>query len=80
MFALGSNSRFDGRIDATPQNGWQIYTATNNTFSIGDNTKLQLDYSYSSPFKKGLYEIGYRSKLDLSIGQSFMDKKLNLTL
>ncbi|OMP77901.1 TonB-dependent receptor family protein [[Flexibacter] sp. ATCC 35208] len=80
VFALGSNSRFDGRIDATPQNGWQIYTATNNTFSIGDNTKLQLDYSYSSPFKKGLYEIGYRSKLDLSIGQSFMDKKLNLTL
>lgn len=80
LYALASNSEFDGRINATPQNGWQIYVATNNTFSIGDNTKLQLDYSYSSPFKKGLYEIGYRSKLDFSVGQTFMDKKLKLTL
>ena len=80
LYGFASKSEFYSNINATPQNGWQIYALTNNTFSIGKNTKIQLDYSYSSPFKKGLYEIGYRSKLDLSVGQTFLNQKLKLAV
>lgn len=80
LYGYASNSEFYSTIAATPQNGWQIYVLSNNSFSIGKNTKIQLDYSYGSPFKKGLYEIGYRSKLDLSFGQTFLNQKLKLAV
>ncbi|ASZ11786.1 TonB-dependent receptor [Chitinophaga pendula] len=77
---MGSNTRFTNHINATPMNGVQFFGAANNTFNLGKNTALQVDYSYSSPFKRGLFSVGYMSGLDIGIKQSLLDKKLQLSL
>ncbi|SHG17762.1 TonB-dependent receptor domain-containing protein [Flavobacterium defluvii] len=79
VYLLGSKTSFISTINAVSSNTEQLYFTTENTFSLGKTTKLQLEYFYSSPFKKGLYEIGYMAGLNLAIRQSFMKNNLQLT-
>ncbi|MCP2026016.1 outer membrane receptor protein involved in Fe transport [Flavobacterium sp. HSC-32F16] len=79
IYLLGSKTSFISNINAVPSNTEQVYFTTENTFSLRETTKLQLEYFYSSPFKKGLYEIGYMSGLNLSVRQSFLKNNLQLT-
>lgn len=80
VYLLGSKSRFVNAINSRPQNGNMLYLATNNTFTIGKSTRLQADYNYSSPFKHGLYELGYMSGLNLGLKKGFMKDNLQLSL
>ncbi|WP_433810139.1 TonB-dependent receptor domain-containing protein [Flavobacterium johnsoniae] len=79
VYLLGSKTSFISNINAVPSNSAQFYFTTENSFSLSETTKLQLEYFYSSPFKKGLYEIGYMAGLNIAIRQSFLKNNLQLT-
>ncbi|SHG96924.1 TonB-dependent receptor domain-containing protein [Flavobacterium johnsoniae] len=79
VYLLGSKTSFISNINAVPSNSAQVYFTTENSFSLSETTKLQLEYFYSSPFKKGLYEIGYMAGLNIAIRQSFLKNNLQLT-
>jgi outer membrane receptor protein involved in Fe transport len=79
VYLLGSKTSFISNINAVPSNSAQVYFTTENSFSLSETTKLQLEYFYSLPFKKGLYEIGYMAGLNIAIRQSFMKNNLQLT-
>ena len=80
LYGLGSDSRFSPAIRATPRNSAQLYGATTNTFTLSQSTKLQVDYSYSSPFTKGLYGIGYLSGLNVSARQSLFQNRVQVSV
>ncbi|WP_316801755.1 outer membrane beta-barrel family protein [Pedobacter nototheniae] len=79
-YLLGSNSKFTDALNSSPNNSPQVYLSTNNTFSIGKSTKFQIDYFYSSPFKRGLYTYGNMTGLNLAVKQNVLDNKLQLAL
>lgn len=80
VYLLGSKSDFDNSIAAQPQNGLQFYATSNNSFSLGERTKMQIDYVFSSKHKRGLYEFGQTHGLNISFRQSFLNKKLNASV
>ncbi len=77
LYLLSSRTLFHG-IQAVPVNGAQLYVNTVNAFSLSRATKLQADFLYSSPFKKGLYEIGYRARVNFGVKHSMMNNRLQL--
>lgn len=79
VYILGSKTTFISNINAVPSNNAQLYFTTENNFSLGETTKLQIEYFYSSPFKKGLYEIGYMAGLNVAVRQSFLKNNLQLS-
>ncbi|MHC0448370.1 TonB-dependent receptor domain-containing protein [Flavobacterium sp. 3-218] len=78
LYFLGAKTDFIKDINATPSNSLQIDFTTNNTFVLGKNTKLQIDFNYSTPFKSGLYEIGYASSFDIGFKQDLLNKTLQI--
>lgn len=78
LYFLGSKTDFIKNINATPSNSLQIDFTTNNTFILGKTTKLQIDFNYSTPFKNGLYEIGYASSFDIGFKQDLLNKSLQI--
>lgn len=79
-YMMGSNSSFTYPLDATPSNSVWLLFQTNNTITLGKTTKLQVDYTYLSSRKRGLYAFGDMSGLNVSIQQSFLNNKMQLTL
>lgn len=78
LYFLGAKTEFIKDINATPTNSLQIDFSTNNTFILGKATKLQIDFSYSTPFKSGLYEIGYASSFDIGFKQDLFNKTMQI--
>jgi iron complex outermembrane receptor protein len=79
-YLLGSKSVFNNAVNAIPKNSAQLYLTSNNTFSLSPSTKLQADYFYSSSVKRGLYETGQLSGLNIGIRQVMLKKKIQLSL
>jgi iron complex outermembrane receptor protein len=80
VYFLGSETKFIKDINAVPSNSLQIDFSTNNTFILGKTTKLQIDFSYSTPFKSGLYEVGYASSFDIGFKQDLFNNKMQIAL
>lgn len=80
VYFLGSETKFIKDINATPSNSMQIDFSTNNTFILGKTTKLQMDFSYSTPVKSGLYEVGYASSFDIGFKQDLFNNKMQIAL
>lgn len=80
VYLMDARSRFNAGINARPANNMQFYLSAGNTFSFSSSSGLQIDYMYSSPFKRGLYEIGYRSGLNIAFRQGFLKNNLQLSL
>ena len=78
LYLLGSKTTFTSGINATPTNGLQLDFSTSNTFSLSESTKLQVDYTYSSPVKSGLYTIGYMSGLNIALKQNVFKKSIQI--
>lgn len=78
LYFLGAKTEFIKDINATPSNSLQIDFSTNNTFVLGKTTKLQIDFSYTSPFKGGLYEVGYASSFDIGFKQDLFNKTMQI--
>lgn len=80
LYVLGSKSRFVTDIAATPRNSLQLFGSTSNTFILGKATKLQVDYTYSSPFTKGLYRLGYLAGLNLGAKQGLFHDRVQVSV
>jgi len=80
LYFLGSKTKFIKDINATPSNSLQVDFSTNNTFSLGKTTKLQIDFAYSTPFESGLYKVGYTSSFDIGFKQDLMNKTMQIAL
>lgn len=78
LYFLGAKTDFIKDLDVTPSNSLQIDFSTNNTFVLGKTSKLQIDFSYSTPFKSGLYEIGYTSSFDIGFKQDLFNKTMQI--
>ena len=78
LYFLGAKTEFIKDINATPSNSLQIDFSTNNTFVLGKTTKLQIDFSYTTPFKSGLYEVGYASSFDIGFKQDLFNKTMQI--
>lgn len=78
IYFLGSKTEFTKNINATPTNSLQADFTTNNTFVLRNSTKFQVDFNYSTPFKNGLYKIGYVSSFDIGIKQDLLNKSLQI--
>lgn len=78
LYFLGSKTEFTKRFNAKPSNSLQIDFTTNNTFILGKTTKLQIDFNYSTPFRNGLYEVGYVSSFDIGFKQDLLNKTLQI--
>jgi outer membrane receptor protein involved in Fe transport len=80
VYFLGSDIKFIKDINATPVNGLEIDFSTNNTFSLGKATKLQVDFTYTTPYKSGLYETGYTSSLNIGFKQDLLNKTMQIAI
>ena len=78
IYFLGSKTEFTKNINATPTNSLQVDFTTNNTFVLRKTTKFQVDFNYSTPFKNGLYKIGYVSSFDIGFKQDLLNKSLQI--
>ncbi len=78
LYFLGSKTEFIKDLNAVPSNSLQIDFTTSNTFILAKSTKLQFDFNYSTPFKNGLYEIGYMSSFDIGFKQDLLNKTLQI--
>jgi iron complex outermembrane receptor protein len=78
LYLLGAKTEFIKDINATPSNSLQIDFSTNNTFLLGKTTKLQIDFMYTTPFKSGLYEVGYTSSFDFGFKQDLFNKTMQI--
>ena len=77
--AIGYVTEFTKDIGTTPKNGVQIYLTSNNTFSLSENTKLQVNSWYSSQHNRGLFSMG--QMFDISFGlQHQFKNNLQLSL
>lgn len=68
---LGYYTKFVEDFGATPKNGVQVYFTSNNTFSLSEKTKLQLNSYYSSQHNRGLYSVGEMFDLSLGLQHNF---------
>lgn len=80
IYVLSANSRFSREIQAAPRNTAQFYASTSNSFTVSKSTRLQVDYTYNSPFARGLYSMGYTSGLNLSCRQSLFHNRVQMTV
>ncbi|TDO72821.1 outer membrane receptor protein involved in Fe transport [Flavobacterium chryseum] len=78
LYFLGAKTEFIKDISASPSNSLQIDFSTNNTFVLGKTRKLQVDFAYSTPFKSGLYEVGYTSSFDIGFKQDLFNKTMQI--
>lgn len=78
LYFLGSNIKFSNNINAVPSNSLKVDFSTNNTFSLGKTTKLQVDFSYTTPYKNGLYATGYVSSLNIGFKQDLLNKAMQI--
>ncbi|GGG92158.1 TonB-dependent receptor [Polaribacter pacificus] len=75
---LGYQTRFIKDFGSQPKNGMRLYLTSNNTFTLAENTKLQLNSWYSSKHNSGLYSLG--EMFDLSFGLEHHFKKSNVKM
>jgi iron complex outermembrane recepter protein len=80
LYALAAKTNFTNAIQATPTNSMQLYFSSNNSFTLHKNTKLQVDCFYSSPYKRGLYKVGYMAGVNIALRQDLLAKKMQLSL
>ncbi len=80
LYLLGAKTNFTNSIQSKPSNSPQIYFATNHSFTLGNTSKLAVDFFYSSAYKRGLYKIGYMAGLNLALRQDLLQNKIQFTL
>lgn len=80
LYLLGSKTNFTTDLNAKASNTIQVYFSSNNIFSLSETTKIEVDYSYSSKVKKGLYEIGYMYGLSIGLQKSLLNNNLQVSI
>ena len=68
---LGYYTKFTKDFGSDPKNGVQVHLTSNNTFSLSENTKLQVNSWYSSKHNRGLFSLGEMFDLSLGLQHNF---------
>ncbi|PQJ81017.1 hypothetical protein BTO18_13625 [Polaribacter porphyrae] len=77
---LGYVTKFTKDIGTNPKNGLQLYVTSNNTFSLSENTKLQVNSWYSSQHNRGLFSMGEMVDLSFALQHQFKNNiKMSLS-
>ncbi|APG65637.1 hypothetical protein LPB136_09795 [Tenacibaculum todarodis] len=77
---LGFYTKFTKDFGTKPKNGVQLYLTSNNTFSLAENTKLQVNTSYSSKHNRGLFSVGEMFDLSFGLQHNFTKSNIKLSL
>ncbi|WP_181363970.1 TonB-dependent receptor domain-containing protein [Algibacter marinivivus] len=77
---MGSKTNFTKNIGAKPQNSLMVNVNSSNKIILNETAKLQLDASYNSPFKMGLFSVGETLSVDLGMSKQFLSKKLQVAI
>ncbi|MBW1295671.1 TonB-dependent receptor domain-containing protein [Aquimarina litoralis] len=80
MYLLRAGGETIADIDTEILDGFQFYFSSNNSFTLGKNTRLQLNYYYNSAHKRLLIDRDATSRLNVGVNQSFLKNKLKLSL
>lgn len=84
VYLIGSTSKFSiqNDISAEEQNGTRFYAATNNTFTLNKSKTLkgQLNYWYSSAYRKNLFEYSDSYSLNLALQLELFKKDMRVSL
>ena len=67
-------------FDATIRNGIQFYLESNNTFSLSETSKLQLNSWYSSRHDSGLFSVGEILHVSLGFQHHFTKSNIKLSM
>ncbi|MDY8135910.1 TonB-dependent receptor domain-containing protein [Aquimarina sp. 2201CG5-10] len=74
------HTKLDDDLNSSAQNGNQFYFSTNNTFVLGENTKLQANFWYNSKHKALLFKVNETYSFNIGLQQSFLNKNLQMSL
>lgn len=77
---IGYNSVFREGFNAVPKNGVQLMMSTNNTISVNENSKFQINSWYSSAHDRGLFSVNEMFNLSIGYQQSFFDNAFSFSL
>ncbi|WP_405563680.1 TonB-dependent receptor domain-containing protein [Polaribacter sp. Asnod6-C07] len=64
-------TKFTKDIGTNPKNGTQLSISSNNTFSLSNNTKLQVNSWFGSKHSRGLYSVGNLYNLSFGLQHQF---------
>ena len=71
---IGYVTKFTQDFGTNPKNGMQVFINSNNTISLSENTKLQVNSYYSSQHNRGLFSIGQMFDLSFGLQHKFKNK------
>ena len=75
---MGSKTSFTENIGAELQNGFMVSANSSNKMTLNESTKIQLDASYNSPFKAGLFSVGETYSIDLGFSKELLNNNLKI--
>jgi len=77
---IGAITEFTEDIGAELQNGVTFSVTSNNKITLNESTKLQIDATYDSPFRAGLFSFGQTYSIDLGVSKQFLNKNLQVAV
>ena len=77
---IGYNTKFTKNIGSKPKNGMRLYLTSNNTFSLSEKTKLQVNSWYGSKHSSGLFSVGEMYNLSFGLQHHFTKSNLKMSL
>ncbi|HTR30851.1 MAG TPA: outer membrane beta-barrel family protein [Puia sp.] len=67
-------------LDGSHQSNWFFHFSTNQTFSVSDNSKVEVNFNYSSGSQFAYLHIYPQSGLSIGYKQFFLQKRLSVNL
>ncbi len=80
VYLLYSHTNISEAYQAIPQNGPQLYLATNNTLLLNKEWSAQVDFWWSSNHQARIFEVGSTYSLDVSLRKKWLDQNLTLSI
>lgn len=77
---LGYYTQFTKNFGSKPKNGMRLSLSSNNTFSLSENTKFEVNSWYSSKHSSGLFSVGQMFNLSLGLQHHFTKSNLKMSL
>ena len=68
---LGHVTQFSKDLNTNPKNGLQFYLTSNNSFTLSESTKLQVNSWYSSQHNRGLFSLGAMFNTSIGLQHQF---------
>ncbi|WP_299105148.1 TonB-dependent receptor [uncultured Tenacibaculum sp.] len=76
----GNSSTVFDEFDVPVKNGIQFNFSTNNTFTVSNDTSLQVDFFYQPKSSANIYTLGTMYGLNVGVKKSFFNKKIQASV